>query len=168
MFARFQSERKNISALERFRAALVAEEPQARQVAEIVDRTGFVIERTAQGNGIHAVKALEDVVKRDGPELLERELRIIGRAWKHKPQGGTTNELLRGLAYFLEREPKVDDEKLIRRLSVLDPDVLHTRAAQLRQGRGMGGKSSSYMAEVIRTEYRRRRPTKVQPEAMAA
>jgi hypothetical protein len=156
MFARFQSERKNISALERFRAALVAEDPTAQTVAQIADRHGFVIERTNEGNSIHAVRALEIVLARTGPEMLERVLNIGAQAWKFR--GGMSNELIRGLAYFLEREPRTDDDKLIRRLSIIDPDVLHTRAAQLRQGRGFGGNSPQYMAEVIRMEYRRRRP----------
>jgi hypothetical protein len=167
IFRALDTQRKNITALESFRAAITSGDPDAQAVKDIAEKAGFVIEKTGQGNSIHAVRALEDVVRKDGPEMLERALGIIQKAWRHQSQGGNSNELIRGLVYFLEREKKVDDEKLVRRLSVIDPDVLHTRAAQLRQGRGMGGKSSSYMAEVIRLEYKRRKPTRM-PEAQAA
>lgn len=158
LFARFQSERKNVSALERFKAALVAKEARAVDIADLADRAGFIISKSNVGNSIVAVKALEETYDRYGREMVDRVLNVVAGSWKFRTAGGNTNEMLRGLAYFIAKNG-VDDDKLIRRLSIVDPATLHTRAGQLRQGRGHGGKSPSYMAEAIGVEYRRRRLT---------
>lgn len=159
LFARFQSERKNISAVERFRAALMAEEPRAQAINQLVHEWGFVISargRSNTGNAIVAVKALEDIHQIHGPEVVAMVLEVIVRAWEHQADGSNTNEMLRGVAYFLTHTANVDEDRLIDRLSNVEPAVLTTRAAQLRQGRGHGGKSPSYMAEAIGALYRKR------------
>jgi hypothetical protein len=158
LFARFQSERKNVSALERYRAALVAREPRAIDISDLADRAGFVVDKSNVGNSIVAIKALEETYDRYGADMVARVLDVVAGAWKFRHAGANTNEILRGLAYFLARNT-VDDDRLIRRLSIVDPATLQTRASQLRQGRGHGGKSPGYMAEAISVEYRRRRAT---------
>lgn len=158
LFRRLQKGRRNITALESFRAAVFERDPAAVDIADIADRCGFVLEKSNVGNAIQAVKALEETYDRYGDEMVEYVLEVIAGAWEFKRgKAANTNEMLRGLAYFADREDSLDQAKLIRRLSIVDPATLHTRASQLRQGRGMGGKSPTYMAQAIAAEYRRRK-----------
>lgn len=156
LFARFQSERKNVSALERFRAALVAKEGRAVEIEALAHESGFVIDKSNVGNSIAAVKALEDTFDRYGADMVQRVLMTVAAAWRYRHASANSNEILRGLAYFYDKTPEADDERLQRRLMVIEPAILITRASQLRQGRGHGGKSPSYMAEALGVEYRKR------------
>jgi hypothetical protein len=154
LFARFGTERRNLSTLDRFKAKVRAGEPGALAINAIADHHGFQIGVGATGRTITAIKALEDVFERD-PTMIARMLAIIASAWHYQYREANSNELLRGLAQFLEQS-NADDERLIDRLATIDPPALHTRAAQLRQGHGMGGKSPGYMAEAIGVIYRKR------------
>lgn len=156
LFARFQSERRNVTAVQRFKAALVAGEERAIGIQLAADSAGFVIDaHNNYGNSLVAVKALEEVYDRHGLYHVAQVLETIAAAWQHRRRG-QSQEMLRGLSYFLARTPDLDVERLIRGLSSVEPGVLSTRAEQLRQGRGRAGSSPSYMAEAIAAVYGRR------------
>lgn len=85
LFARLQKERRGVSSYHRFRADLVAGEPEAVAINEIATRVGYEI---GTGTGkLSGVAALEDVYRRT-PEILERALTISRAAWGPDFGGG--------------------------------------------------------------------------------
>jgi hypothetical protein len=155
LFARLQLERRGIASAHRFRAAVVAGDPEACAIERIANRVGYDI--GAGSNGcISAVAALEKAYRRS-PETLERVLSILRRAWGAAvmPNG----EVIRGLAYYLARNT-VDDERMAARLATVTPGELKRRASALREGMGHGGGSDKYMAGAIEGIYR----TKIKEE----
>ena len=161
LFARFQSERKGIRPYHRYRARLRAGDPAAHAIDDAVTAAGYHVSdrgATTKAGAIEAVAALEAL--HDAGALAD-VLAVTAAAWPpvHSDQKfgahphPITNEVLRGLAYALDRDD-LDRRHLSRALSRTTPQELAVRAAHLRQGRGMGGKSPSYMAEAIMAAYR--------------
>jgi hypothetical protein len=149
LFARLQKERRGIASYHRFRAAVVAGDPEAIDIQRIAREAGYEI-----GVGktvISAVAALEKVYRRS-PDTLARVLRIVRNAWgdTYMPNG----EVLRGLAATLGRDGVKDDDRLAERLGAVTPDLLQRRASALREGMGHGGGSDKYMAGAMEGVYR--------------
>lgn len=149
LFARLQRERRGIASYHRFRAAVVAGEPEAIAIQALAAEAGY---RVGTGLGfISAVAGLEKVYRRS-PAMLRRVLSILRGAWgeQHMPNG----ETLRGLGYMLDHNDNVDDERLVERLATVTPENLKRRASALREGMGHGGGSDKYMAGAIQGVYR--------------
>jgi hypothetical protein len=149
LFARLQKERRGIASYHRFRAAVVAGEPEATDIQRIAAEVGYEI-----GVGkdvVSAVAALEKVYRRS-PEMLKRVLSIVRAAWgeSYMPNG----EILRGLGYLLSHAKIDDDRRLAERLGAATPEVLKRRASALREGMGHGGGSDKYMAGAMEGVYR--------------
>lgn len=149
LFARLQKERRGVLSYHRFRADLVANKPEAVAINRLVEDCGYKV-----GPGgtltIPAVAALEQSYRR-GADILERALLLFREAWQEKwvPAG----DHIKGMAYFLQRHPSIDDERMARRLSIISPDELKRRASALREGSGHGGGSDKYMAGAIEGAY---------------
>lgn len=151
LFSLFQTERQGVASAQRFRAALVGQDPEALAINHIATQIGYKIGPVSKTT-ISAVAALEKLY-RDSPEILERSLEIFMEAWKdkHMPDGGA----IRGMGYFLKRTADVDDERLAQRLSLVKPKDLKHRAAMLREGQGgIGGSSDRFVAGAIEGIYR--------------
>lgn len=169
LFARLQKERRGIQSFHRFRAALVAKEPEPRAISRIVKACGYEIGVADKDKMISAVAALEQVYRggsgsggaggRKGGDAgaanLERTLLILREAWgeRHMPNGA----VIRGLGRFLRDNDNVDDDRLARRLATNTPGDLNRRASALREGMGnSGGGADKYMAGAIEAVYRRK------------
>lgn len=155
LFSRFQTERRGIRPFHRFRAQLRGGDLEARAIDKIVRATGWTLtEFTSPHSGgiIGCIGALESVYRSD-PELLEQTLLVLRSAFPEHPGSA---ELVRGLAYFLDHEPDVDEDALVAKLAAVSPQELGRRASALREGRGHGGASPRYMAEAISAVYSRR------------
>ena len=155
LFARFQTERRGIRPIHRFRAQLRGGDPEARAIDQIAQATGWTLtEFTSPRTGglLGCIAALEAIYRVE-PELLERTLFIMRSSYPDHPGSG---EMVRGLAYFLDHEEEVDDDVLVAKLASVTPIELGRRASALREGRGHGGGSPRYMAEAISAVYHRR------------
>lgn len=159
LFTRLQRERLNIRPLQRFRAELTAELERPVQITRVLDSLALELTESsgagAARGSVGAVGALEALWDRGGEDYVRRVLNILVGAWDREA-GSFSNEILRGVDYFLGQQ-EIDDDRLIDRLADESPGMLTSRASSLRAGRGMGGKSPSYMAEAIGVAYRRRR-----------
>lgn len=152
LFSRFQTERRSMRAFHRFRAACVAGDESALEVQKITEGCGFTLADSPGVDVIAAVSALEAAHKRG---VLERTLTIIYTAWTRRNRAAS-GEVIRGLAYYLQRAEDVDDTRLANHLALVSPPELKNRASQLREGRGHGGNSPRYMAEAIEAIYGRK------------
>lgn len=162
LFIHWQKDRLNNRPFHRFHASITAEDPESMAIDLLVRATGFELSDVSVGPvNIAAIGALERTYRR-GPDTLRRTLQTIYQAWASHHIQATSGEMIAGIGYFFYRAEQdgltVDDERLVRRLSISDPREILLRASHLRQGVGHGGGSPNYVADVILSEYKRRAP----------
>lgn len=167
LFALFQTERRGMTSAARFNAEVIARNPTAIAINEVVEGIGFRIDHAGAPGTIKAVAAVEYVYhgakgggkKTGDPELLAKTLETIKAAWPKLPDTAVGATMIRGLGYFLAKKDneKIDLDKLALRLGRVSPSELAKRAEQLREGRGMSGNSPLYLAEAIEAQYRKTR-----------
>lgn len=156
LFADLQTKRRGMATYLRFRAALVAKQPEAIAIAGIVKAAGFELSVEETRHTIKSIAALERTYRRD-PDLLIDALAIIAEAWPDPDtEYRTGGDLIRGIAVFLEREERVDRERLVERLAATTPRLIRHRAGALMEGAGHGsGGRAAYMADAILGIYMR-------------
>ncbi len=154
LFERLQTQRRGMMSVTRFKASLAAGNPEALAIEGLVHACGFTIGAPGQkhAGAIPSVAALERSWRRD-PTNLERTLVTFKEAWKVTPAGAS----IRGLFRFFEITANVDDERLVRRLSIVSENELHKRASALKEGSGhISGAIDIYVAKAIEAIYARR------------
>jgi hypothetical protein len=122
LFDRLNSTHTNVTAIDRFKARKVYNDPEALDIEAIVKSHGGTIAeklgtRGSDDNSIRAVASLNRIYRKAGRGGLDHILKIITQAW-----GGidyeTTNELtLGGIYEFIVRQKRFDEERLIQRLN---------------------------------------------------
>lgn len=154
LFARLQRKRRNIATYQRFRAALVARDPEALGIQKVLRKHGLIV-GPKRDEEVQAVAALEAVYRKD-PKMLDRVFGVLVTAWgTENVRDAFSADMIRGVARLLGSQ-KTDDARLISRLTSTTPNKLKVRAGMLREGRGGGGHTSAYMADALLTEYTRR------------
>lgn len=169
LFAKFQTQRRAMHSADRFKAEVISGHETAVKIDEITRKHGYVVHsNTATVNGltpINAPAALEYVYRgakdkraatRPSPELLERTLETITKAWPKKPESARSAIIIRGLGLFLAKEGRVDEERLATRLGKVQPTEIAKRAQALREGRGISGTNPRETAEAIAAQYNKR------------
>ncbi len=124
MFDALNGQRSHVGAIDRYKARLFYHDPAALEVTRIVEAAGGKIAtksaRWEAANdkelAIRSVATLFRIYDQEGAARLNEILAIIKEAWKSVDYI-TTNELaLSGINIFLNRQPKADQERLVRRL----------------------------------------------------
>lgn len=156
LFADLQTKRRGMATYLRFRAALVAKKPEAAAIAAIVQSAGFELDVVETPHTVKSIAALENLYRKD-PQRLMDVLTIIASAWPDPDtEYRTGGDLIRGLGVFLERETRVDRDRLIDKLSAVNPRMVRHRANALMEGSGHGsGGRAGYMADAILGIYMR-------------
>jgi hypothetical protein len=173
LFSKFQTERRGMTSASRFKAQVIAGiEPQVT-INAIIEEHGFFVEHNSSDpRSLKAVAALEFLYQgtygrkgndRTDPELLGDVLEVIKQAWPGLPDTAKGAVMLRGLGWFLAREPggnfksdrtsEIQMERLIAKLKNVTPSDLASRAESLREGKGMSGNAPAYLAEAIQAVY---------------
>lgn len=152
IFELLQTERRNITSWTRFRAALVAKNPEALAINALVESVGLKI---GDPGGIKSVAALEKGYREDS-FILERTLVALKEAWPDRTPSG---QFIRAVHYFFRKlapNMDVDDQRLVTRLRTAGTDQLAIRAAHLRAGgsRVSGSGATVYLAQAILNAYR--------------
>ncbi|MBC7340908.1 MAG: ParB N-terminal domain-containing protein [Clostridia bacterium] len=156
LFYYFNANRGPVSALQRFKAKLVAGDGEARRILAIAKRHGFVIEYQYSRGGsgmprcIAAVGALEQIYREDGERMLDRVLDVINRAWDGDPES-LKGQIFLGVRMFLKRFPKADTAWLIKRLRKTSVSELNRQAQSYAQV--LGGHASVGAARAIYAAY---------------
>lgn len=150
IFELLATERRNVSGLARFKAALEGKRPEALAISRLVKSVGLDI---GKGPGeIAAISALEYGYRLDN-FALERGLMTLKMAF---PDDKLDNRSIRAMVYFLRRHPDIDDELLVRRLKAVGIKELRLRASHMSasgakvEGRGTIG----FLAETFKNTYR--------------
>jgi hypothetical protein len=164
LFSDLQTKRRGMATYLRFRAALVAKQPEALAIAAIANEEGFDLGVEEHTHTLKSIAALEWCYRADKPkdgeptgDLLRRVLKIIATAWPDAAtEFRTSSDVIRGLGVFLRREKNVDDNRLEDRLAGITPRTLRHRANALQEGSGSGtGGRAAYMADAILGVYMR-------------
>lgn len=158
LFADLQTKRRGMASYLRFRSALIARRPEATAIAQIVRDAGFELGVDMTPHTVKAIAALEKVYRRDTDgELLRTVMGVIARAWPNPDtEGRVSGDMIGGLGVFLSKERNVDVDRLVDRLSAVDPRTVRHRANALQEGSGSGtGGRAAYMADAILGIYMR-------------
>lgn len=97
----FLNNTRSLTALQKFRVALVQEEPEAVNIDAIVKRNGYVTTGGAAGSCV-AVATLRAIYRRDGGDTLHRTLTVCQRTWGAQKHA-THQTILSALAAMLFR-----------------------------------------------------------------
>lgn len=172
LFVAIQTERQAMTSASQFRAELIAGDPIAVTVQEVLNGHGMSVEvNSVDPRHFRAPIALlwvfhggsrsqEARAKVRDPALLSRVLEIIAGAWPKLPAEAKMSVTIKGIGRYLIDHPDIKDERLIRGLSKLQPSEVAQRAVKLREGRGiMGGSSPEDFAEALEAIYKRTRAT---------
>lgn len=152
LFARLQTERRGMSTWIRFRAALVAKNPEAEGIAAISAAAGFKVAGDGDEKGIKSIAALEWLYRRD---LLAPTLEVVRDCWGRPDPTKTASdmrvrgEILLGIGRFLKDTDDVDMRRLVKNLSYVPPEQLRHRANALREGSGSSGNYSMFIRDAI-------------------
>lgn len=146
---------KLVQAIDKFRMRVLAHEPAAITINNIIERYGWRVNWSSTEGSLNAPNALEKVydgagVLTDGkshPELVEVVLATITAAWGH-PSAASHSIILGGLGQLFARYgAAVDIRKLTAELSKSRPVDLVTKAKGIKDGQG--GTVPAAMAKVL-------------------
>jgi hypothetical protein len=156
-FADLQRKRRNNSALDGFKADVVAKRRRALEISQVFDSRGVTAGRgSGHGNDrlykVGAISAVQDVWAWGGVELVAAVFDAIMIAWPDAT-GRFRGEIIRPLGrYIIDNEP--EPWRLVLALEAIGgPDTLLERAAYLRKGRGMGKGTEKWPMEVVEGAY---------------
>lgn len=154
IFYKPQTTARSLSPAERFRARIIASDPSATQIRDLVHQAGYEISNHAGSvnpRTINAIGAIEFVAKAFGIDRLGPLLSVIRDAWAdtdEQPQGRT----IRGLASFMYRyEGTYDRTRLIKVLKESKPKRIETDGIELT--RLLGGKTEEGIGRTILRHY---------------
>lgn len=160
LFADVQVKRKGVASYERFYAVLGGgDDPRAKEAKGIkasVESVGYTVGQSGSGKFvISAVAALEGCYRKD-PDVLERALTIFREAWKDRevPSGWQ----IRGMHAWLMENLEIDDERMVRRMSIVSATDLSVRASSAKNLRGHGSSSTKDMVAALKAIYAAREP----------
>lgn len=135
LFLRFNDSR-NVSAFDKFKAAVTADREDEVRIKRIVERAGLHISAQKTPGGLSCVSALVSTYRRGGAGSLGRSLRIIRDAFG---DAGLTSPVVRGLGMVTARyNGELKDDAAIEKLNKMRGGVqgLMNRAALIRSTTG--------------------------------
>lgn len=153
---------KQVQALDKFRARVIAEDPDAVAINDILGEHGWTVKAGDQEGYFGAVGAMQKVYDGAGiargnarPDLVTVVIGVITAAWG-RDQRGAHNLVVGGLGQFYARYgADVDHAKVISELSKMTPLGLVGKAKTLQDARG--GTVVSAVAEVVTGLYNKGR-----------
>jgi hypothetical protein len=99
-FLAFNVESRKPNNIDTFRLQVVAEQEDALEIQDVLDKHGLRVEGGAGPNSVAAVTSLRWLYNVGGTELLDDTLTILNNAWPHE-RDARAGEMLKGLGYFL-------------------------------------------------------------------
>lgn len=163
--------KKDPSAISRFNARVLSEDPVALAVHSIASDFGWTIRQATSTGSLVAVDALERVYRTaagtrpvgDHDKVLRSTLGTITDAWGREP-GSVASPILLGLGQLYGRfgTTAVDAEKLVNELQGVPPRQLVGKASMLRDSQG--GTVPAALAKYVVGLHNKGRRTNVLPD----
>lgn len=155
LFDELNNTRSHVTALDRFKARLVYNDPEALDIKSIVENEfgGVIADSHGRANKhdrrIRAVASLERVYKYEGPNGFREILTIIKGAWGDLDVDNVNEWTLGGMRQVMARQRKnLDVNRLIERLKAEDISNLRRKAHAHIQIFGGSGPMNFYRAVV--------------------
>ena len=165
------NDKKDPSAISRFKARVIAGDPVAVDVNRIIAEHGWKVSTAKNDTGVlAAIDKAEAVYRNAGktmpegayPEVLDSVLTILTAAWEHDPKS-THGALLIGVSQLIGRFGKaIDYKKVIDEMQGTRPGVLMGKARNLADIQG--GTVSAAVAKILVGLHNNRRRTNLLPE----
>jgi hypothetical protein len=155
-FVEINSKRVRLSNLQAFPAAIMAKNPDAVALKEILDECEVTIPRFPVQAGLTqpretcALATLLALLKTHSKNQIRLILNIIPDAYGEK-KGQMRAMLIKALAAALKQDPKLDRDTLIEALRQNDPEDLQTNAAACVKAQG--GRALNYMVDILMRSY---------------
>lgn len=169
LFLRYNN-KKDPSAVSKFRARLVMGEPVAVDIAATLARHGWEISSNGGDGYAHAATAIEAAyVKGSGslkigtyPAVLDKTFGALTAAWGHD-EVSAHQHIVAGLSQLFGRfGDQVDVDKLVREMQGTTPRRLVGQAKALRDAQG--GTVPAALAKYLTAMHNRRKRTGLLPE----
>lgn len=122
---------KQVQAVDRFHASVLAGDPQSVEIAEVLARHGWSVSMDNRPGKIASVAALGNIYQgvgiagqKPGVQLVDDTMATVTAAWGLNRDGGQ-GQIIRGIAKVLVRyEGQIDRGSLVERLSKITPATL--------------------------------------------
>jgi hypothetical protein len=157
LFVDLNRNRKTPTAVELFRAEVVAKRPEALGIKQICDKLNVLVgyrARTSLPNRCGSINQLRHLY-RYGGDVLERTLGVLSQAF---PDDGQRFEAvnLAGTGYLIATYPELDDGRLVKNLGAKDAAFIGRGVAVVRGYTGSTNTIKGPAALVILREYNAR------------
>lgn len=158
LYVKLNRETRHVTSFESFKARLVYKDPNARKIADLVQKHGFVLSLKPGDYHIKAVGALESIYVprrrapqvRTGPEALDRALEVIQKSWSLQ-KNATNGDVIAGLGVFFLRfkDNEINYDVLHETMRQITPSVVVKEAGSRTGGtRGQETRQSSFAVEL--------------------
>lgn len=133
LFVKLNSARTPVHSRDKFKAEVVAKDPEAVEVNRLVEEQGLRIGRQASLTDIQAISSLRWIVRNS----KLKEVLCIAKSWALATNDPTAYEgtLLKGLGHFLRNCPEADYTVLQGKLCEVPPGQMIQR---IKTSKGMG------------------------------
>jgi len=162
--------KKDPSAVSKFRARVVMGDPVAVEIAAILNRHGWEITSSNFSGAAHAATAIERAYTKGSgtlkigtyPEVLDKTFGCLTAAWGHD-ETAAQQHIVEGLAQLFGRfGAGVDIDKLVREMEGTTPRRLAGQAKALRDAQG--GTVPAALAKYLTSMHNRRKRVDLLPE----
>lgn len=120
LFDSLNGQRSHVTAVDRYKAKMYYDDPEAIEVTSIVEAFGGEIstkQNEPNTQAIRSVATLFRVFEQEGGERLKEILAVLNEAWEGVDSNSTNELTLGGMALFLDRKKgKYNRERLVGRL----------------------------------------------------
>ena len=121
---------RRLSLQDRFLAGVEAEDEMCVTINTIVNKNGFMINRSNHSNdpqALNAIKAVELICELYGYEVLDKTLDYISRTWPGDIQA-KQREMLVGVAAFINtHSPLLTKDSFVSRFKMVPPSAILTQ-----------------------------------------
>ena len=155
LFVLYNGSAKHLTGWDKFKAQLVAQDPEAVGIEAAVLATGYRLGNNPAEGWIVALAACRRVYAQGGKDHLMRVLQTIRAIWQHDRRA-TSAGIIHGLGSFLyayQSDPKFRFDRLSQVLEATPPIRFLRRANEIRYERMTKSVSAFAVADAIREQY---------------
>lgn len=132
IFRELNDNRTKPLPIDLYEARRVEGDPLAKDIDRILEQHDLAIARGAGFGRVQAVSTVVTIFRKAGEEILDQTLAVLTRAWGNNSTSYQQNVLM-GVALLLRRNPKLDKERLAKKLSSTTPKAIVLKARTLKE-----------------------------------